>query len=252
MIRLTVTDRMAIVSLLIVPLVSAQVVSSSTRNAATQQPSGTIRGTVCRQDGSPYPGARVTYRNVQRYTAVNNGRWIPSEPLISSGVLTDSLGAFELRALPDGEYWICVFGNQRRDLSPCDWANGPLVVRVSQGIAIDHVSLTVDQGRIVSFTVRDPRNHIQDPPNQPFPLSVGNLQIGVIAGGRFEPARLAARTGDVRTYEVAIPKDIDASLFVSTPLILREAGGGKIVRGTPSLPISASQGNDQTLEIAVE
>ena len=83
-------------------------------------------------------------------------------------------------------------------------------------------------------------------------LHGGNFRVGVMVGGRYARARLASRSGSVRVYSVAVPKDLALRLFLDSALRVRGPNGSLLEAGKPGLSVSPADQEEMTYEFRVE
>jgi len=224
---------------------------------AQAQHTGNISGTVTDQTGAPVAGSTVLYRSGPRSLRGADGRIVASPPLARSGVSTGADGAFAIPGLPDGQYYLCAYGALATQLSTCEWGRFQAPFEITGGSAVRNVTLQFSEGTLLTFQVSDPSGVIVDRASGPvvngrIPLSGGNFRIGVMLGTYYAQAKFASQQGAVRTYTVAVPKQVTVALFADTQLDVSTPIGAPVATETASILIPTLDSAGQTIYLRVE
>ena len=84
------------------------------------------------------------------------------------------------------------------------------------------------------------------PGTQPHPTS-----IGIFAGTRYVPAALVSTNGNLRLYQIAIPKERAVRLLLDTSLRVASATGAELAAGQPSTSIAAGGATAIALSLTI-
>ena len=168
--------------------------------AAAQVAAAQLKGAVLDELGRPLAGARVVYAQKPRILPgkFGKGRSAPVERTLSSKVITDAFGRYEIPQLPSGDYYLCMTAPGY--LTNCEWAQWRLAT-VAQGQVLDHGPVQLPKAAPVTIVINDPLSLLKEvkPPNSP-------LVVGVRDGfGRLHPARETAVVGNSHMFQVDVP-----------------------------------------------
>lgn len=242
---------MARYSKLLLPLFGAALLFAQSTGAT-----GSIRGTVSAQNGSPIPGASVLYSRIPQFQPVRdtNGRMrtprvAPGESRINSMTTTDAGGSFFITGLPAGRYRFCVDFPASGFLNPCD-AGTPLVVILSDNQAFTGGVISLIKGAVITIRVNDPLLLL---PATEDAISAPHVVVGVQSNtGAFHAAAMMSRDASGRTFATAVPYAIPlrvlafsrvARIVDQTGLALTEIGG---------IPLQVASGTaNQTITLTV-
>jgi hypothetical protein len=198
-------------------------------------------GVVLTDNGSPLPGATVTWMNQGVCVpSVPHGTPVCYPPTVSGSTKTDSNGSFSADNLPPDTYTVCAYPPPGYQLDSCGWpAPGSISqITLAQNEDRTGVDITLLTGSLVVLTVNDPLNA----------TSTSFFLPGVIVGtGGYYKANFDSTR---RAYTRLIPKGITARLFFDTLLIVQDANGNSLPIDSSVLPFTTGA-NEVLLSVTV-
>jgi len=217
-----------------------------------------ISGQVVDASGSPVAGATVLYSNVPPFTRDSSGHLVQTGPSINSGTTTAQDGTFAVSGLPAGLYYVCVYGPQSNDLSPCEWGTGALNAQIADEQIFSAAPIAISSGTLLIFRVNDPNSLLQDiaPPTVVggrIPLSGGNFKIGIMAGTRYFRAIPSSQQGTQHLYTVAVPVGASVRPFIYSSLVVTSlTTGAAMATGAASPAIIVTGQPQQYVDLQVQ
>jgi hypothetical protein len=220
------------------------------------QQSGTITGIVLDDQGKPFPNALVSCTSVPAMVTTPAGRRVPAAAPVSSAVTTGVDGSFLIGGLAAATYHLCAYGLKNTDLGSCEWTQGTARIDLAAGQAVRGLQFQVAEGTLVTFQVQDSRGQIRDladlrTSDGRMALAGGNFRVGVFVGNRYVQASLAATNGASREYQVAIPKNANARLFLDTSLNVADSIGAAVSAGRFGVTIAPAGQAEVTISLTI-
>jgi len=213
--------------------------------AARGDSTGAFSGTVLDDSGKPVANAVVQYGKIRAAVMGINGRPVSVGTPFGSAVRTSADGSFAVAGLPPGTYQICAYGPMNFHLGSCEWTHGMVTLDLSNGQATRGLTLQVAVGALVTFEVQDPKGQIRDMADLQqahggIPAAGANFRVGIMAGTRYVQATRVSSAGNLREYQVAIPKTATVRIFVDTSLHVTDAGGAAVTAFRPGAAVSVA------------
>jgi hypothetical protein len=126
------------------PTLLLMLIGAVANDAAAQ--TGALGGRVLDASANPLAGVTVVYNRIPDAQTDALGRRVLVPPYVSSKVVSDGQGTFQIGGLPAGEYHLCSLSATPGQVSSCKYEPRALVVTVGQGAQVSGVELVVALG----------------------------------------------------------------------------------------------------------
>ena len=217
--------------------IAALLFAGSIAFAQTTTKTVTISGTVLDDSGAPIAGATVLYNNTVSSVRDRALHTHIFGTFIASSTTAAKDGTFSLTGLPPSVYWLCGVGTQPTHLRSCDWESPTTKIDLTSTSSATNVQLQVPVGVMLTFSVTDARNQINDFSATPVvngaPAAPGNFRIYLADGTWLSPAQPVSVSGTVHQYAIAVPKARALRLFLDTKLNVQDQALTAVVPGKP-------------------
>lgn len=183
-------------------------------------PAADFSGSVLSSDNKPVDAEILItglghHRSFQTPSGKTISRPVPGAGPRRASVRLRADGTFNLRALTEGEYLVCVKAAIPY-LNPCDWGP-PAGFRVENGRVSGGVDLRLQAGAVIDIRVEDPSRSLA---NAPDTVRGSAISVGIMTSdGRYVPAALAVADAQERTYSVAVPAGLTPKLSFSSRIV---------------------------------
>jgi hypothetical protein len=196
---------------------------------AQQANGGAISGVVQSLDGSPLPGAMLSYG---RLAPGSTRAMLP--PVMRA--TADSSGRFAVNGLASATYLFCA-QYPGGYLDPCHWSSSPPTFTVGAGANVQDAVIRLSKGQQVTVTISDPQHNLASEGQTPG----AHLMLGVVAAsGAFHQAQLQSNVSGSRTYSVTVPFDVAVNFTLSPGAFqLLDASGAALSQNGLSVKLTA-------------
>ncbi|MGH9720606.1 MAG: carboxypeptidase-like regulatory domain-containing protein [Bryobacteraceae bacterium] len=216
--------RQRINSLSILVLVSATALAAQTTSGT-----GSLSGTIVDESGRPVAGAKLSYTKVAEYFRDQSGRLAVKDLGFGGEVMVGADGRFTLSNLPRGNYSLCAWGTRPNQVGSCEWHGLP-VVTLAPGQNIGNLTRILREGAILTLRVADPLGRILVPDsNGKILVPSRRFFIGATSeSGFYRRAEVISRTPSQHVFQLRIPKQGAARLFIDSELTVTDGVGNQL------------------------